>query len=163
MSNDRDNPLDAFKRATTATIRAIAANEEVEVSFGQGPATLSGNRIRVPLPTIGATEDEVNAVRGLGDELALKMRYHDPDLHRRRSPRSGVAQEMFQWIVQTFVLDASTGNSPLGRMLTDMHPQIAWWSLPVAFGISVGIGIVFGIYPARAAAYMDPIEALRHE
>jgi putative ABC transport system permease protein len=68
-----------------------------------------------------------------------------------------------QWIVQNFVMDASTGNSPLGQMLTDMHPQIAWWSLPVAFGISVGIGIVFGIYPARAAAYMDPIEALRHE
>ncbi|MDZ4689177.1 MAG: ABC transporter permease [Planctomycetaceae bacterium] len=68
-----------------------------------------------------------------------------------------------QWIVENFVLDASADNSPLGRMLTDMHPQIAWWSLPVAFGISVGIGIVFGIYPARAAAYMDPIEALRHE
>jgi putative ABC transport system permease protein len=74
-----------------------------------------------------------------------------------------VAFQGIQWIVQNFVLDSSTGNAPLGRMLTDMHPQIAWWSLPVAFGISVGIGIVFGIYPARSAAYMDPIEALRHE
>ncbi|MBI1346155.1 FtsX-like permease family protein [bacterium] len=68
-----------------------------------------------------------------------------------------------QWVVENFVLDPSAQTSPLGQMLTDMHPQIAMWSLPVAFGISVGIGVVFGIYPARSAAYMDPIEALRHE
>ena len=66
-------------------------------------------------------------------------------------------------IVNTFVLDRSTGTSQMSKMFTEMDPQIAWWSLPVAFGISVGIGVIFGIYPARSAAMMDPIEALRHE
>ena len=45
----------------------------------------------------------------------------------------------------------------------DLEPIIAPWSIVAAFAISVGVGIIFGLYPARRAALMDPIEALRHE
>jgi putative ABC transport system permease protein len=40
---------------------------------------------------------------------------------------------------------------------------IALYSVMVAFGISALIGIVFGLYPARKAAKMNPIAALRFE
>jgi cobaltochelatase CobT len=105
---EEDHPLETFKRATTATIRAIAENDELEVTFGQGPPTSRGNRIRVPLPSIGSTAEEIDAVRGMGDEFALRIKYHDDSVHSTRAPRAGPAQEMFQWIEDARV--ASIGS-----------------------------------------------------
>jgi putative ABC transport system permease protein len=45
----------------------------------------------------------------------------------------------------------------------NMPTVITGGSLVLAFGISAGVGITFGLYPAYRAANMDPIESLRHE
>lgn len=53
----------------------------------------------------------------------------------------------------------SFGISSLGIIQT----KVSLFSILLAFGVSAAIGIVFGYYPARRAAALNPIEALRYE
>lgn len=58
-----------------------------------------------------------------------------------------------------------TAFSPdlLPPIVYTLEPRIALWSVLLSLFISLGVGLLFGLYPARRAAMMNPIEALRHE
>ena len=51
----------------------------------------------------------------------------------------------------------------LPPIVQTLEPRIALWSVLLSVLISLGVGLLFGLYPARRAAMMNPIEALRHE
>jgi putative ABC transport system permease protein len=53
--------------------------------------------------------------------------------------------------------------SALPPSILQLEPRIAGWSIIASVAIAIGVGVLFGLYPARRAALMDPIEALRHE
>ncbi|MDF1822997.1 MAG: ABC transporter permease [Verrucomicrobiales bacterium] len=79
---------------------------------------------------------------------------------------------VFQFLIETVILSGAGGilGVALGLgvpiMVTyfaGMVTIIQFWAPTIAFGISVTIGVLFGIYPAFRAADMNPVEALRHE
>jgi putative ABC transport system permease protein len=55
------------------------------------------------------------------------------------------------------------GLSQLLARALDVEPGVPFVLTTIAVAVSVGIGIVFGLLPARRAARLDPIEALRYE
>ena len=46
-------------------------------------------------------------------------------------------------------------------LISPLPARITWWSVLVALGLGAGIGVIFGVYPARRAARLDPIAAMR--
>jgi putative ABC transport system permease protein len=77
-----------------------------------------------------------------------------------------------QFLTETIMLAATGGLVGVGlgvlipylvTRFADMLTIVTVWSCGLAFGISVAVGLIFGLYPAYRAAAMDPIQALRHE
>jgi len=90
----------------------------------------------------------------------------------RRAVGAKRKQIIIQFLIETVVLSTLGGIIGLGigilipRLITyfaKMTTVITWQSIVLPLIISVGVGIVFGLYPAASAAKVDPIVALRHE
>jgi putative ABC transport system permease protein len=90
----------------------------------------------------------------------------------RRALGARRADIVTQFLIETTVLSCTGGligialgvtGAVLAEQLAGVVTQVRPWAPLLAFGISVAVGLIFGIYPARRAAYMDPVEALRHE
>ncbi|MBD3647390.1 MAG: cobaltochelatase subunit CobT, partial [Pseudomonadales bacterium] len=119
---DVDDPTEVFKQAVTSTMRAISGNDELNVTFGKGKPYIQGNRARVPAPEPGLSQQELAVLRGTTDRFALRTRYHDESFHRRQRPKSGVAQELFDWVEEGRV--ASIGSRLMKGVENNLNAQL---------------------------------------
>jgi cobaltochelatase CobT len=97
------SPVENFKRSTTAALRAIAERDDVTVSYGPEPPGLAGPRARLPMPPRDLSQHEASLVRGAADALALRLRYHDAQLHAKRLPQNEMARAIFEGVEQARV------------------------------------------------------------
>ena len=97
------SPTEIFKRATAATLRAIAERDDVTIGFGPEAAGLSGTRVRLPNPPRDLPAEEAAQLRGAADSMALRLRYHDAAVHSRRLPGSPLARAVFEAVEQARV------------------------------------------------------------
>ena len=98
MPVDQDNQ-DLIKRVTEATLKAISARDDVEVTFAPGAHGISntpdGIQAMLPTPARQVEKQDLHILRGEADTAALRLRYHNPDVYRRQRPQDHGSSQLF--------------------------------------------------------------------
>jgi putative ABC transport system permease protein len=150
----RDNDFTIFDRKTFLNTRAQAT----EV-FGFLLAGIAG--VSLLVGGIGIMNIMLVTVTERTREIGIRMALG--------ATRGAIMAQFMVEAVTLCVLGGLLGVL-LGAGLAELLARFAGWqtdvtadSVLMAFGFSAVVGLVFGMMPARRAARMDPIEALRHE
>jgi cobaltochelatase CobT len=110
MPQPPQNPLDPFKRALAFATRSLAETPDLEVVFSNEGPMLYANRAVLPHPPRDLPPREAARIRGLADQMALRLAHHDKAHHARFKPVSPDAVAAFEAIEQARV-DAIGANA----------------------------------------------------
>ncbi len=110
---------------------------------------------------------------GVSNIMLVSVRERTREIGLRKAlgarQRDILAQFLIEAVLLTTIggvvgIGLGAGASLLGHALVpDLPVQVAWWSIALAFGVSVAVGVFFGVFPARRAGKLDPVVALRTE
>jgi putative ABC transport system permease protein len=109
---------------------------------------------------------------GVSNIMLVSVRERTREIGLRKAvgarPRDIGLQFLFEAVLLTCLggmlgIGLGVGSALLVGALSPVPAAITWWSLALAFGVSVGVGIIFGVVPAQRAGKLDPVVALRTE
>lgn len=102
--------------------------------------------------------------------VAVTERTHEIGI--RKAIGATNKQIMYQFLTEAVILSVAGGvfgillsllTNYLIRIFTNLTPVLTWPIMIIAVGVSVLVGIIFGVTPALTAARKKPIDALRYE
>ena len=100
-SNKRRASLqEDFRQSTSATLRALSGNKELEAVFASNARGKIGNDVFITSPSREMTPAEQALVRGECDQNALREALHDEKLHTRLAPVEMTARQVFDAMEQ---------------------------------------------------------------
>lgn len=123
---------------------------------------------------LGATAGISLLVGGIGimNIMLVSVSERTREIGIRKAIGARYSDILSQFVIEAIVLSLSGGiiGIALGLLGADMVGKVMHWttfvtpiSVILSFVVSIGIGLFFGIYPARRAAKLDPIVALRSD
>ena len=160
--------------AIKAMLKRFHELEDYEVSIPVAllrQAEASKKTFNIVLGSIAGISLLVGGI-GIMNIMLASVTERTREIGIRRAIGAKRRQIVMQFLVETVVLSGLGGivgilvgvSIPWAiTKLTEMPTIVPLYSILLSLGISMTIGIVFGLYPAIRAAQLDPIEALRHE
>ena len=100
MKSNNTQPIDGFKRSLSAATKAIAAREDLEVSYGGDVAGLVRDQVMLPSLPPRPKPYQIAKARGEADALALRIALHDTKVHAANMPNSGASRAVFEALEQ---------------------------------------------------------------
>lgn len=95
--------VEQFKRAVAATVRAMADDGNLEVTFGFERPAQRGNKVHLRAPARNLHPAQIRRIRGEADQIALRLRHHDGRTHHRHLPSSELGRRLYDLAEQTRV------------------------------------------------------------
>ena len=118
MTNKAESPTEIFKRALAHAARSLAEQPDLEVTFsGDGPS-LNGHHAVLPHPPRDLTGKEATRLRGLADQMALRLSHHDETAHARFRPQSLQGKAVYEAVEQARI--EAIGANALGGVRANL-------------------------------------------